>query len=242
MADSGIKKISPDLSVKTPTLRKQERSTATRQELIDAARRIFARDGFEAARVQDIAAAMGKTRGAFYSHFQDKEDVFFAIFEEDIVRDQIAYISRLCTASTLEERIAILVKQLEAITRDKARVLLYIEFKMYAIRRPHKRKRLADLTVLMCTHGAAAVKLDLLPELHSDDPNEQRSRTAQFGSFLDGLVLNHYFDPVGLDEERMRQQIESGVRSLMGPGSSWRKATDSLGGDVSSLSPHVDAI
>jgi AcrR family transcriptional regulator len=242
MADSGIKKISPNLSVKGPTQRKQERSTATRQELIDAARRIFARDGFEAARLQDIAAAMGKTRGAFYSHFQDKEDVFFAIFEEDILRDQMAYIGRLRAASTLEERIAILVKQLEAITRDKARVLLYIEFKMYAIRHPHKRKRLADLHVLMCTHGAAAVKLDLLPELHSDDPDEQRSRTAQFGSFWDGLVLNHYFDPMGLDEERMRQQIESSVRSLMGPRSSWRKANDSLCGNVSPLSSRVDAI
>jgi AcrR family transcriptional regulator len=229
MADSGIKKISLDLSVKDPTQRKQERSTATRQELIDAARRIFARDGFEAARLQDIAAATGKTRGAFYSHFQDKEDVFFAIFEEDILRDQMAYIGRLRAASTLEERVAILVKQLEAIARDKARVLLHIEFKMYAIRHPHKRKRLAELHALMCTHGAAAVKLDLLPELHSDDPDEQRSRTAQFGSFLDGLVLNHYFDPVGLDEERMRQQIECSIRSLMGPRSAWRKANDSLG-------------
>lgn len=234
MTDSGKEHISPDLSVKAPAHRKQERSTATRQELIDAARRIFARDGFEAARLQDIAAAMGKTRGAFYSHFQDKEDVFFAIFEEDIVRDQMAYIGRLRTASTHEERVAILVKQLEAIIRDKARVLLYIEFKMYAIRRPHKRKRLAELHVLMCTHGAAAVKLDLLPELHSDDPDEQRSRTAQFGAFLDGVVLNHYFDPVGLDEERMRQQIESSIRSLMGPTSSWRKANDSSGGNVSS--------
>jgi AcrR family transcriptional regulator len=242
MADSGKKAISPDLPVKAPIQRKQERSIATRQELIDAARRIFARDGFEAARLQDIAAAVGKTRGAFYSHFQDKEDVFFAIFEEDIARDQIAYLSQLHTASTHEERVAVLVKQLEAIIRDKARVLLYIEFKMYAIRRPHKRKRLAELHVLMCTHGAAAVKLDLLPELHSEDPDEQRSRTAQFGVFLDGLVLNHYFDPVGLDEERIRRQIECSVRSLMSPRSSWRKANDSLCGNVSSLSSPAEGV
>lgn len=224
MPDSEKKISSPELYGKALTQRKQERSSATRQELLDAARRIFARDGFEAARLQDIAAAMGKTRGAFYSHFQDKEDVFFAIFEEDILRDQLAYIARLRLASTLEQRVAILVKQLEAITRDRARVLLYIEFKMYAIRHPHRRKRLADLHALMCTHGAAAVKLDLLPELHSDDPDEQRARTAQFGSVLDGLVLNHYFDPVGLDEARIRRQIESSVRSLLKPDSSWRKA------------------
>jgi AcrR family transcriptional regulator len=213
-----------DLSAKSLTRRKQGRSSTTRQELIDAARRIFARDGFEAARLQDIAAAMGKTRGAFYSHFQDKEDVFFAIFEEDILRDQLAYMGRLRAASTLEERVVVLVKQLEGIVRDKARVLLYIEFKMYAIRHPHKRKRLADLHVLMCTHGAGAVKLDLLPELHSEDPDEQRARTAQFGSCLDGIVLNHYFDPIGLDEARMRKDIEHSIHSLMSTKSSWRRA------------------
>lgn len=223
MADSRKQEIPSDLSARVPQAKKQERSITTRQELIDAARRIFARDGFEAARLQDIAAAAGKTRGAFYSHFQDKEDVFFAIFEEDIKRDQETHFAQLRRSSTLEERVTIFVKHLEAIIHDKARVLLYLEFKMYAIRHPHKRKRLADLHVLMCTRGPAAGKLDVLPELQSDDPDEQRSRTAQFGSFLDGLVLNHYFDPVGTDEGQLYQQIEMGVRRLMSPKSSWRK-------------------
>jgi len=222
MRDSDNEKIAPRPSVRALNQRKQERSLATRQELIDAARRIFVRDGFEAARLEDIAAAAGKTRGAFYSHFQNKEDAFFAIFEEDIARDHATYLEQFRRASTHDERVAILTKQLETIIRDKARVLLYIEFKMYAIRHPHKRKRLAELHVLMCTHAAAA-KLELLQELHSDDPEEQRSRTAQFGSFFDGLVLNHYFDPSGLDEKQMRQRIECSVRSLMDPKSSWRK-------------------
>ena len=202
---------------------KQERSVVTRQELIDAARRIFARDGFEVARLQDIAAAAGKTRGAFYAHFQDKEDVFFAIFEQDIARDQQTYLKELNHSSTYEERVAILVRNVEDIIYDKDRALLYLEFKMYAIRHPHKRKRLADLHVLMCARGAAAAKLALLPELQSDDPDEQRSRTAQFGLVIDGIALNRYFDPVGLNKEQTHERIESCVRSLMAPKSSWRK-------------------
>jgi AcrR family transcriptional regulator len=222
MRDSRKKEISLPWPVRAVTLRRQERSVATRQDLIVSARAIFVRDGFEAARLEDIAVAAGRTRGAFYNHFQNKEDVFFAIFEDDVARDHVAYLDQLRKASTLGDRVAILVKQLESIIRDKARVLLYIEFKMYAIRHPHKRKRLAELHLLICTHATAA-KLDLLPELQSDDPEEQRALTAQFGSFFDGLVLNHYFDPDGLDEAQIRERIECNVRALMDPASSWRK-------------------
>ena len=69
---------------------KQERSLNTRAELLEAARKVFARDGFERARLEDIAEEAGKTRGAFYAHFEDKEDVFFAIFEQDVARSQMA--------------------------------------------------------------------------------------------------------------------------------------------------------
>ena len=68
--------------------KKQDRAIATRKHLTDAARQVFARDGFELARVEDIAAAAGKTRGAFYANFKDKEDIFFAIFEENLARDR----------------------------------------------------------------------------------------------------------------------------------------------------------
>src|SRR5712664_2984949 len=68
--------------------RQTERTRATRRKLLDAAKRIFAQQGFEAARLEDIAAGAGYTRGAFYANFKSKEDIFFAIFEE-WVRERI---------------------------------------------------------------------------------------------------------------------------------------------------------
>jgi AcrR family transcriptional regulator len=61
----------------------QRRSDVTRCALLEAGRRIFARDGFEASRIEDIADATGHTRGAFYAHFNTKEDLFFALFEQE---------------------------------------------------------------------------------------------------------------------------------------------------------------
>src|ERR1700719_1799697 len=62
--------------------RQTERTETTRRKLLSAAERIFARDGFEAARLEDIAAGAGYTRGAFYANFAGKEEIFFALLEQ----------------------------------------------------------------------------------------------------------------------------------------------------------------
>ena len=61
------------------TSRRQERAEVTRARLIQAAEKIFARDGFEAAKLEEIAADAGYTRGAFYANFDSKEDLFLAL-------------------------------------------------------------------------------------------------------------------------------------------------------------------
>jgi AcrR family transcriptional regulator len=54
----------------------------TRQALLAAARELFASDGFQATRTEEIVQRAGLTRGALYHHFRDKEDLFRAVYEE----------------------------------------------------------------------------------------------------------------------------------------------------------------
>src|SRR5580698_6796247 len=89
---------------------KQRRGLITRQELLVSARKIFARDGFEHARLEDIASDSGKTRGALYDNFKNKEAVFFAIFEQNMERDRQELEALLSRASTLEKKIQALMK------------------------------------------------------------------------------------------------------------------------------------
>ena len=70
---------------RSATSRHQERTDVTRARLIRAAEKIFARDGFEAAKLEEIAAEAGYTRGAFYANFESKEDLFFALLEGEII-------------------------------------------------------------------------------------------------------------------------------------------------------------
>ena len=55
------------------------RRERTRERLLDAAAQVFAALGFGAASVEAITDAAGFTRGAFYSNFESKEELFLAL-------------------------------------------------------------------------------------------------------------------------------------------------------------------
>jgi AcrR family transcriptional regulator len=56
--------------------------TDRRQELLDAAVRVFARKGFRAARVGDIAEEAGVAHGLLYHYFRSKDEVLETIFRD----------------------------------------------------------------------------------------------------------------------------------------------------------------
>src|SRR4051812_29954513 len=57
-------------------------SATTRRDLLDGARRIFARDGFEATTNRSIAAEVGITSGAIYHYFPSKAELFAAVYDQ----------------------------------------------------------------------------------------------------------------------------------------------------------------
>lgn len=65
-------------------LSRQERKARTRDQLIEAAAAVFASRGYEATSLDDVAAAAGYTKGAVYSNFRNKEDLFFALIDRRI--------------------------------------------------------------------------------------------------------------------------------------------------------------
>ena len=75
-----------------------ERSAATRGALINAARELFARDGYAATGREAIVERAGVTRGALYHHFGDKEGLFRAVFEE-LEAEVMATVAAAATAA-----------------------------------------------------------------------------------------------------------------------------------------------
>ncbi|ALM82460.1 TetR/AcrR family transcriptional regulator [Bordetella sp. N] len=63
----------------TTRMSREESQAATRGKLLAAATRLFAREGYVAASVDRIAAAAGFSKGAFYSNFDSKEQIFLEL-------------------------------------------------------------------------------------------------------------------------------------------------------------------
>jgi AcrR family transcriptional regulator len=57
-----------------------------RQDLLDAAARLFARQGFHAASMRDIARAVGMLPGSLYYHFTSKDELLLAVYGEGVRR------------------------------------------------------------------------------------------------------------------------------------------------------------
>src|SRR5919199_3104486 len=60
---------------------KEEHAEATRAALVASARALFAERGYAAVSVEQIVRRARVTRGALYHHFEDKSDLFRAVFE-----------------------------------------------------------------------------------------------------------------------------------------------------------------
>jgi AcrR family transcriptional regulator len=64
-------------------LTREDSRDQTTQRLLDAAQKVIAKKGLSAASVEDIVAAAGYTRGAFYSNFNSKGDLFIELLRRD---------------------------------------------------------------------------------------------------------------------------------------------------------------
>jgi len=64
-------------------LSREDSREQTTQRLLDAAQKLIARKGLDAASVENIAAAAGYSRGAFYSNFKSKDDLFIELLRRD---------------------------------------------------------------------------------------------------------------------------------------------------------------
>jgi len=116
----------------TPERRREQ----TREHLLAAAAEVFAREGFYGASLDEVAAAAGFTKGAVYSNFKNKEDLFVAVLEARAT-SQIAGVEALVDdATSPDEKLPAILEMLSSTEYDSEWAMLNLEFVLYAARNP----------------------------------------------------------------------------------------------------------
>ena len=128
------------------------RREATRQRILDAAREVFAERGVIGGSVEDICERAGFTRGAFYSNFNDKDDVLDALVEREhaslLMHLDASFVEVDREVEEAESLVAVLSGIVDRILRsipvDRQLSLIQTELEIFAIRRPEHARRFLE--------------------------------------------------------------------------------------------------
>jgi AcrR family transcriptional regulator len=132
-------------SVTIEPLTPERRRAMTRQHLLEAAAIVFARKGFHEATLDEVAATAGFSKGAVYSNFKSKDDLFVELLDDRIDRE-FAVVSEVLESGSHEKteqfpRIRDIVRSDMFWSEDF--VALWMEFVLYARRNPEAQAKLA---------------------------------------------------------------------------------------------------
>ena len=129
--------------------RHTEKTAQTRMRLLNSAEAIFARDGFEAAKLEEIAADAGYTRGALYANFDSKEELFMELLAEEVERRMARASERTAGRAkapmSKEELYRAMRKGFISSLKNPAWNILFLEYKLFVLRHPAFRDKISKM-------------------------------------------------------------------------------------------------
>jgi AcrR family transcriptional regulator len=186
-------------SAQKPTKRQRPTRAQTRQRLLEAAGEVFAQRGYDRASLDDVAAAAGLTKGAVYSSFAGKDELFYALMRERI-DERLALVTtaveRQGTVRDITSDAAGGVAELMSSQRDWH--LLFIEFWARAVRDPElhdefarERRSVRGLIAQFLEAHAAQARVEL--------PVPADQLAVAVLALSNGIAIEHLADPDTVD-------------------------------------------
>ena len=187
---------------------RKESQLQTRERLLDAALEVFSRRGYYAASVDEIAAEAGYSKGAVYSNFSNKEELFLALIDRRFARQVQEYpgiINFMDDGVQLKEGSDFK----DQIMKDFAWNILMVEFFLFAIREESNRDELAARIKQL--RGVMGENLSALYTKLGKKPGLPVAELPwSVFSLGIGMILQVYIDPDSLPNgvyERALQQL-----------------------------------
>lgn len=186
----------------------------TRRRLFEAAAEVFGAQGIGSASVETIAAAAGLTRGAFYSNFDNKDDLIAAMLADHVeqtVRRHLDLLMAHRTAADFVEALAALDRS----TQDPLgrSPLLHIELMLYAARAADHRPE-----VVQPLRARRELVADILRATMPGGGSDIDELAAALLAMEDGFRLHRLIDPATTPPDGFVQAIGT-LQRLLGTSS-----------------------
>jgi AcrR family transcriptional regulator len=185
-----------------------ERKQDTRARLLASAARVFARRGYHAASVEEVAEEAGFSKGAVYSNFESKEDLFLAMLEErfrqrlDSIRAAVAE-----PGEPGEQARRSAAGFMATFADDPDWPPLFMEFSAFAQRNPAVRRRLAT-RVAALRSAVAEIIAARAAELGVEPPLPVEELATMTFAMATGVALERQLDPRAVPDELLGTMLE----------------------------------
>ncbi len=203
---------------KSKRLTREEKKALTRSRLLEAAEEVFLRRGFHRAGLEEVAEEAGFTRGAVYSNFASKDDLFLALLDERIEQRVREFQEAAAKRGTLEDLTRGDARRWAAtMARRPEWTLLLMEFWTHAARDPRLRREFAARHLRLLEAGAQMLE-DAAAEMGETllIPPLDLSRAAS--AMGHGVALERLVDPDGVPEELLETMFAMFFREATAPG------------------------
>ena len=158
----------------TVRLSRMERREKTREDLLNAAETCFVTRGFHATSVDDVAERAGYTKGAVYSNFASKEDLFFGVYQRRVDHVLTEVVPGLRQAGPERAFDSLATGMIQRREGDDGWLAVFFEFWAHVLRHPELRNRFAESHTRLLDAadgcGAAARRRSRAHSAHRLDP------------------------------------------------------------------------
>jgi TetR/AcrR family transcriptional regulator, repressor for uid operon len=190
----------------------QEYRTELKKKIMQAAIEIFAKNGFDRTRMEDIAMAAGLAKGTLYLYFKNKEDLFYAICDHNLkeLRNQLSRVFNRKENIMLDARKFYDEYRKESLGGDT----IWFEMIALSTRSPRLRKILTENQSKVYQVVKEVLKTQIERGFFREDINVHVTASALIALY-NGLALNKLLLQT-TDSENQKAWIEM-IRTLIGP-------------------------
>ncbi len=200
--------------MKRKRLTREDSRDITRQSLFDAAQKLIAKKGLAATSVEDITAAAGYSRGAFYSNFGGKSDLFIELLRRDHA-EATAELTALASDDLPLDQIQSRVRELySGLYRDNECFMNWTEARMLGVRDASFRAKLSALMSEKREHIAKFIEY-FHRRAGVEPPLEPTAIAMGFMSLIEGVKLFMLSSPMDMTSATVESTLALFIDSIM---------------------------